>query len=430
METRTCRHWLAAASSALFLLVGCAGQEKVEDGLLREAQAAPRPLERMKRFKVKDFVIGAWCPPSPSEANYRAYIDAGFNLVMTYRNYRNPDREFEIAGELGLWVLIDSYMKNETPWGGIQPDPPPDEPLHHRARPAQLRWLLDRYGKSPVLAGILLGDDIGLEDHILENAEILLKEAPGIFPWYATNMDIGRHTNAPIPMLSTQNYAYMIRKGEPEPVKRQAYCDRLERDRQTTNRFNMVLWPWVICLPEASPSEVRFQVNACAAYGAQGLWYYYFADNVWDAADRKPGSKYGVVRECNRYLAGIGSLLIGRRCMGVFHSSGDEQPSGALTPGEGRFIRSMSDELMAGLLLPEDELNLPGAAPDCVMIVDKRTVKVGDPEPGEREVFVQFAPEITSVSVFTPGTTITRTRGRRVSLRLKAGGGLLLKVHR
>jgi len=384
----------------------------------------------MQRFKVKDFVIGAWCPPGPSEANYRAYMDAGFNLVMTYRNYQSPDKEFEIAEKLGLWVLIDTYMKNETPWGGIKPDPPPDEPLHHRARPAELRWLLDRYGKSPVLAGVLLGDDIGLPEDILENADILLKDTPGLFPWYATNLDIERQVHAPIPMLSTQNYVYLIRIGEPEPVKRQAYCDRLERDRQITNHFNMVLWPWVICLPEASPSEVRFQAYACVAYGAQGLWYYYFIDNVWDTANQKPGPKHAVVSECNRYIAGIGSLLIGRRCAGVFHSPGDEQPRYALAPGEDQFIRSMSGGLMAGLLVREDKIGLPDAQPDYVMVVDKRTVKAGQAEPGEREVAVEFEPEVAGISIVTADMAVTHMKGNRAALRLKPGGGALIAVHR
>jgi len=384
----------------------------------------------MKRFKVKDFVIGAWCPPAPNEANYRAYIDAGFNLVMTYRNYRNPDKEFEVAEKLGLWMLIDTYMSNETPWGGIEPDPPPDEPMHHRARPAELRWLLDRYGKSPVLAGFLMGDDIGLPDHILENAEILLKDAPGLFPWYATNMDIERQIHAPIPMLSTQNYAYVIRKGEPEPVKRQAYCDRLGRDRRITNRFNMVLWPWVICMPEASPSEVRFQVYACVAYGAQGLWYYYFEDNVWDTRNQKPGPKHAVVSECNRYITGVGPLLIGRRCVGVFHSPGNEQPGHALTPGKDQFVRSMSDGLMAGLLVPEDKIGLPDAQPDYVMVVDKRAVKVGQPEPGERDVVVEFEPGVAGVSVVAADMTVTSMKGNRAVLRLRSGGGVLIAVDR
>jgi len=484
---------------------------------------------------MKDFVIGAWCPPSPSESNYRTYADAGFNLVMTERDYRNPDEEFELAEKLGLWVLLDTYMKNETPWGGIEPDPPPDEPMHHRARPAQLKWLIGRYGKSPALAGVLLGDDCGLADHIIENAEYMLQAAPGLFPWYSINLDTARQARAPIPMLSTQNYVFVIRTDEPEPVKRKAYCDQIERDRQWVNANDMALWPWVICQPEASPSQVRFQAYACVAYGAQGLCYYYFKDNVWDAANQKPGPKHAVVSECNRYVSEIGPRLIGRRCVGVFHSpdaaenssqggsaritlgvrlgdmtpelsreygipenvgliisdvntslsagragvlhgdvlvaidgetitewkqvvamlrrhsAGDKvtltvqrQSTGRLDipavldpvpevkpcpPGKDKFIRSMSDDLMAGLLVPEDRMSRPGALPDHVMVVDKRTVKPGEPEPPERDVFIEFAPEAGGVSVLAPDAKETVTPGRSITLKLKPGAGVLVQLH-
>jgi len=534
MRPRVPREGHVASPSTPLLPAGCRGARAAET----------KPLKRMERFKAKGFVIGSWCPPSPSEANYRAYMDAGFNLVMTERSYQNPDKEFEIAEKLGLWVLIDTYMKNETPWGGMELDPPPDEPLHHRARPAELKWLLERYGQSPVLAGVLLGDDCGLEDHMIENAEYMLKVAPGVFPWYSINLDRERQTRAPIPMLSTQNYVFVIRKDEPEPVKRKAYCDQIERDRQWVNGHNMALWPWIICQPEASPSEVRFQVYSSIAYGAQGLWYYFFRGNVWDTAKRKPGPKHAVVRECNRYVAAIGQRLIGRRSIGVFHSTDAEQANGEagsaaanrggrgpgkvhlgfrlgdltpefrsehgipenvglrisdvnrqlsagkagvqhgdiliafdgqtivswpqfmellrghsagdkvlltvhrrpkgrvdmrvvldaveevnpLTPGKDKFIRSMSDHVLAGMLVPEDKMDIPGAGPDSVMVVDKRTVKPGEPEPGEREVYVEFGPEVGSISVFTSGTTKTRTRGCRITLSLKPGAGVLLEV--
>ena len=500
-----------------------------------EAHRPTKPLVCMERFKVKDFVIGAWCPPSPSDANYRAYLDAGFNLVMTERDYQNPDEELKLAEKLGLWVLIDTYMKNETPWGGIEPDPPPDEPMHHRARPAQLKWLIDRYGKNPALAGVLLGDDCGLADHMIENAEYMLQAAPGLFPWYSINLDRERQTRAPISMLSTQNYVFVIRTDEPEPVKRKAYCDQLERDRQWVNGHDMVLWPWIICQPEASPSEVRFQTYTSIAHGAQGLWHYFFRDNVWDTENQKPGPKHAVVRECNRYVSAIGPRLIGRRCVGVFHSPEPDQSYGkggpakvtlgirlgdmtselsreygipenvgllvsdvnsslsagkasvlhgdvliaidgetivawkqviailrkhsasdevVLTvqrkskgrldmptvldevpevkpcpPGKNKFIRSMSDGLMAGLLVREDRMNLPGVLPDHVMVVDKRTVKPGEPEPAERNVFVEFASEVTGVSVFTRDAKEILTPGRRITLKLEPGAGLLLAVH-
>ena len=98
-------------------------------------------------------------------------------------------------------------------------------------------------------------------------------------------------------------------------------------------------------------------------------------------------------------------------------------------PGKNKFIRSMSDGLMAGLLVREDRMSLPGVLPDHVMIVDKRTVKPGEPEPAERNVFVEFASEVTGVSVFTRDAKEILTPGRRITLKLEPGAGLLLAVH-
>ena len=406
----------------------------------RVAEPKPRPLQRMARFKVKEFVIGAWWGPDPTEANYRAYRNAGFNMLMTYRNransdkngpsYQVPDKEFALAEKLGLWVMLDTYMANDTPWGGIAPDPPPEEPMHHQARPEQLKWLLGRYGKSPVLAGIVLGDDCLLRDYMVVNAEHMLETVAELFPWMATNLDTKKQTRAPVPLLTTHNYAFFYKSHEPEPAMRKAYCDRLDRDRQTANQFNMVLWPFLNCTSVISPSQLRFQEYACVAYGGQSIWYFHYNENVWDARNETPGRLYATARECNRYVASIGSRLIGNRCIGVFHSPDSEQPRNALAPGEGQFIRSMSGDLMAGLLVPEHRMDLPDARPRYVMVVNKQTSKLDEPEPGEREVHVEFAPDVGSISVFASGAKVTRTQGNRIAVSLKPGAGVLLEVHR
>jgi len=45
--------------------------------------AASRPLQRMKRFRLKEFLIGSWCFHSAyGEAYCRAYKGAGFNTMV------------------------------------------------------------------------------------------------------------------------------------------------------------------------------------------------------------------------------------------------------------------------------------------------------------------------------------------------------------
>jgi hypothetical protein len=406
-------------------------------GLLLASAAWGKPLACMERFRVKDFVIGAWWGPDPSEANYRAYQDAGFNVLMTYRNrgnerygpdYQNPGLEFELAEKLKLWVMLDTYMKNETPWGGVAPDPPSEHPTHHPARLAQLKWLLDRYGRSPVLAGILLGDNCGLHDYMAQNARYLLEQRPDLFPWMSTNPSVDAQGAAPMPLLTTQNYPFLYQVNEPEPIKRKAYCDRLEIDRLSANKLNMALWPFLNCSGTVSPSQLRFQENACVAYGSQGIWYFHYNDNLWDPKDEKPGPLYATAQECNRYVASVGAQVIGRRGAGVYHFPDAETPAGALTPGPGQLVTGMTDALMVGLLVPEEQFSAENPRPDHVMVVDKRTAKPGEPEPPARLVCVQFSDAVRTVQVFDGPSPREQRLGpdHRLTLSLRAGQGVLV----
>ena len=395
--------------------------------------ALSAPLECMERFKFEDFVIGAWWGPDPSESNYKAYVDAGFNVLMTYRNranakygedYQNPDLEFELAEKLNIPMMLDTYMKNETPWGGIAPDPPSEHPTHHPARLTQLQWLLKRYGKSPVLVGILLGDNCGLHDYMAKNAAYMEEHASGLFPWMSTNPSVDSQAKVPMPLLTTQNYPFLYQVDQPEFVKRKAYCDRLEQDRQCAEKFNMALWPFLNCTDRVSPSQLRFQAYACVAYGAQGIWYFHYNANVWDPKTERPGILYETAKESNQHISAMGRRLVGRRCVGVFHEKDKEEARNALKPDQEALLAELSEGIMAGVLVPEERLKAKDPEAESIVVVDKRTVKPGEDEPPIRKVFVSL-PRKRAVTVLTEKGQ-RKEKTKRVELMLKAGGGALL----
>jgi hypothetical protein len=163
------------------------------------------------------------------------------------------------------------------------------------------------------------------------------------------------------------------------------------------------------------------------AYGSQGIWYFHYNDNVWDPKDEKPGPLYETAKECNRYVQAIGPKVLGHRGLGAFHTPGPELAQGALTPGKGKLIERMSDGLLAGFLVPENEFF--GEQPDLVMIVDKRTVTPNEAEPGERRVSVTFEPDVEAMTVYErDGAPVRRElpASHRLSLTLKAGEGVLI----
>jgi hypothetical protein len=412
---------------------------------LGSAGGAAEPLACMQRFKVHDFVIGAWWGPDPSERNYRMYQEASFNVLMTYRNranpkygpdYQLPDTELMLAQKAGLWVMLDTYMRNDTPWGGAQLNPPPEEPSHHSARPAELAWLQRRYGHHPRLVGYLLGDNCGLHGYMADNAKALLATAPGLFPWMSTNPDIEAQARAPMPLLTTQNYPFLYQVNESEPAKRRAFYSRLELDRQCANRYDMALWPFVNCCGAVSPSQLRFQVFTSVAYGAQGIWYFHYHCNIWDPKEEQPGPLYEAAKACNSYVASvIGPRVVGQRCAGVFHTAGPETADKALTPGPGQLIEQMSDALLAGVLVPEKRLKAGRDDPDYVLLVDKRTITPDQEEPPVRAVQIKFGPSVQTVTILSADTTSRAAikrhfrDSRTLRLRMGAGEGVLLKVN-
>ena len=58
-------------------------------------------------FAFKDFPIGAFSPPSDTDAEYAMYKAAGFNAVMSPR-YALPDKSLELAAKHKLMVMIDT----------------------------------------------------------------------------------------------------------------------------------------------------------------------------------------------------------------------------------------------------------------------------------------------------------------------------------
>ncbi|UCH34742.1 MAG: hypothetical protein JSV65_19865 [Armatimonadota bacterium] len=412
---------------------------------LASAGVTAEPLACMQRFKLRDFVIGAWWGPDPSEHGYRMYKDAGFNVLMTYRNranatygadYQLPDFELKLARKVGLWVMLDTYMRNDTPWGGVELNPPPEPGAHHPARAAELAWLQERYGRHPRLVGYLLGDNCGLHGYMVDNAKTLLATAPGLFPWVSTNPDVGAQAQAPMPLLSSQNYPFLYQVNESEPTKRLAFCNRLELDRRCANEYDMALWPFINCCDAVSPSQLRFQMLASIAYGAQGIWYFHYHCNVWDPQQEQPGPLYDAAKACNGYVADVvGPRVVGHRCTGVFHTPGPDTADNALTPGPGRLIEQMSDALLAGILAPEKRLKAGRDDPEYVLVVDKRTVRPDEEEPPARAVHITFGPAVQTVTILNaeavskaPSRRQLRDR-RTLRLRLAAGDGVLLKVN-
>ena len=380
-------------------------------------------------FAFRDFVIAAWAPPPATEGDYALVKQAHFNLVMSPR-YPLPDAALDLAQKHGLKVMVDTYTPNDKPWGGTASAYTP-HPSHHPATLPELKWLHERYGQHPALAGYLLGDDYGkLPPELLETVNFLRQNAPHLFPWICQN-DFRPESlvQAGQPLADPQLYPTLYQAQAPVEAQCALLCDALDRLRRACNQFHLISWPMFNITGVESDSLIRFQPYACLAYGAQGIWYFTY-DCLMKRQPNQPPTPtpaYEVVRDVNARVEAWGPELLGRRSVRVL-STGLEVED-ALAPAKGLLVWSADKDLLIGILVKD-------GADTCAMVVDSRAA-LGAGDAGknaratrqERKVTVTFAPAVRSIStVAAPGTKESKVAGNSISLTLPAGGGQLVRL--
>jgi len=374
-------------------------------------------------FRFRDFMLAAWDPPAATEAEYQVYREAGFNVVMSPR-YALPGQALDLARAHGLRLMVDTYTPNDQPWGG-QAGAYTPHPSHHPATLPELRWLHGRFGQHPALAGYLLGDDYGaLPAELVETTRFLRENAPHLVPWVCQNvMSAASLAEAGNPVQNPQIYPTLYEAEWPVEEQCYRYCTQLRALRDGCLRHGLTPWPMFNVCGVESDSLLRCQVYAGLAYGAQGLWYFTYADGLRQG---RGGEALAEVRQAllptwhdaaaaNRRVAVYGPLVLGRACAGVLHTAPRAARGGA--PAADRLIARMSPDLLAGVLVKPGE-------PPLVMLVDTRTSKVRDATP-ERRVEVQCNAAVTGVVVLSEAGRL-ETQGATVELTLRGGEGLLL----
>ncbi|MBI2300419.1 MAG: hypothetical protein HYU66_16005 [Armatimonadetes bacterium] len=423
--------------------------------LLAALTAPPADLPRDRwEFKLKDFVIGAWWGPGPTDAEVKLYRECGFNVVMTGRymepdGYGDPDRvaqELDLAGRHGLGALIDTYTLNDKPWGG-KAGPYEPHPTHHPSSLVELQWLHERFGRHPALVGYMVGDDQGSVGARSDACTRFLFEQPKphLFPWLCGWIgadNLAQHNN---PIADPQLYPTLYSWGSPAEDLARQYTDTFHAWSQQCRRHGILFWPMInVAGPNggALPSDslVRFPAYAAIAYGAEGLWYFTYNGGAIEKPGRHETEEqaraaltplYPVVQRINTRLAGWGPRLLGRQCAGVYATAfgaklaswpfAESVPSlaaaaGLAAPAAGRLVEALDADLLVGILTRAGEAPL-------AMVVDCRVSKAWGDLPA-REVAVRFAPAVREVAEPGGGTTA----GAAPRLTLEAGEGRLLEL--
>lgn len=374
-------------------------------------------------FAFKDFIIAAWNPPGVTDAEYKIYKQTGFNVIMGPR-HTLPGEALDLAQKHGLKLLVDTYTPNDKPWGGTAAEYRP-HPDHHPATLPELKWLHEKYGDHPALAGYLLGDDYGgLPQELIDTTDFLRENAPHLLPWVCQNvMNAESLAKAGNPFMDPQIYPTLYQKDLPVDKQCQLYCNAVQKLRVDCLKYNLIPWPMFNVAGVESDSLIRFQIYSSLAYGAQGIWYFMYVGGLQDGRGHETVEQvkenlfptWEVAAQENHQVAAWGERLLGRKCAGIFHTGW--LPDHAAAPSESKLIVEMSDDLLVGILTQPGE-------PVMAIVVDKRVDKQFGAIP-EREVEVKFADAVTEIRV--PEDKKTRSIvGNAIKLKLQAGGGQLL----
>ncbi|MBI3920586.1 MAG: hypothetical protein HY318_04125, partial [Armatimonadetes bacterium] len=439
------------ASLAVWLSLWCMSPLAVSaDAILK------RPRDNWD-FKFKDFVIGAWWGPGPTEPEVKLYRECGFNVVMCGRymqlnDYCDADKgikELDLARKYGLGVVFDTYTKNDKPWGG-KAGPYEPHPVHHPSSLIELQWLHEKIGRHPALIGYMVGDDQGsVGERSNDCTKFLFSlSKPHLMPWlcgWISPANLAEHNN---PIVNPQIYPTLYQWGLPaEELARQYAATYASFSRQCRD-LGVLFWPMFNAAPpnereQVSDTLLRFPAYAALAYGAEGMWYFCYNGGslqregkyqTEEEVRKALTSLYPIAKKINHRIAAWGPKVLGRTSTGLFGTAfGAKEPAwpfpedtaglqsaeALVRPEKGKLVETMSDDLLVGLLTK------PGRAPMAMVVDCRASKKSGDLQP--RQVVLKFSPAVTQIKVLE-GKTSKAKPGRQVRLTLEAGDGQMLEL--
>jgi len=426
-----------------------------------------QPLECMKDYNFKRFMVAAWCFHNYLGTDYgpayaKAVEAAGFNVALE-TGLMVPHYEKTSVKVMVSTMITDTLVERDV-WG------------IKRNHPAEKRMSVadafKKYGKSPAVMGFHVGSKYG--HRMPSNLAAAVKETnalkAGLVPWIAHCTDLNAHAAAGSPIVSIETFKRTkwagfgcANKGWKHD-KRKDYCNYMEWGRRTANARNMAFVPMIPCMRESKgyrkekvgyrhgDSEIRFQVLSAIAYGAQGVMYFAYSSNreCWHAQPSdgayagktpgKPGPNFKVTRDVNTMVTQvIGPRVLGCRSIGVYqsHPTDSKHPKAhkarhSLNAGEGKLIEKLDHTAMAGVLVHEADFKSGKNTPAYVMLVDMRTDVREAEERSEtlkpRELKLTFGPMVKAVEVIGAPGEKNRVFDREVKVSLRGGDGRLLKL--
>jgi hypothetical protein len=189
---------------------------------------------------------------------------------------------------------------------------------------------------------------------------------------------------------------------------------------------------WVIFGGGNRLSQIRFQMMAAMAYGAQGLVNFAYTPTRHTTPWYHPGNPLvPAFKKMHDYMSQVvGRHTWGTMCSDVFHSPVGAAPKGAPQPAADKIVVNMSDLCLAGLLTPQARFMANDrAVPEYFLTVDKRS---GTITPEARDTFIMLNPATVPAVEYLGYDANERLRkivpGYKVRAKTEGGEGFLLRV--
>ncbi|MEN6663803.1 MAG: hypothetical protein ABFD85_07365 [Phycisphaerae bacterium] len=385
-------------------------------------------FEPYKRFD--EYPIVAWCfhgeggskpvkpgakprpTPAPYDESYAVNAKAaGFNVLIDSASMLEPCRKVG-----GIKVVV---------------------PAFHHAPDRLKAGIFDRHGDHPCLVGIVTDDNNPrIYPNVIENAKWITENYPHIMPWDSENPDPRTQSKTTMRVVGTQNYAFL--RGAKGDKATSGYCNGCNFDRAFGNANNMSMWE--LFGGNVATNQIRFQMMAALAYGAQGLVNFAYTphrDTPYRGKMYQPDSplipQFKAMHDYIRLVAG--RHLWGCRSFGVLHSVHGGAHRDATVYDESQLVVRAAEFSLVGLLSPEKEFFAQSKQADYVpeyfLFVDKRTS--GHDTPALRDAYVMLAARISAVEVLdeqaVKGAAIRKIAPAfKVRFKTEGGQGLLLRV--
>ncbi|MCE5327349.1 MAG: hypothetical protein LLG01_13155 [Planctomycetaceae bacterium] len=406
------------------------------------------PLECMKKYNFKEFVVASWCfhnyLGTDYSQEYANNIEAcNFNVALETA-YMVPFYE-KTKVKVLVSTMIDDKLTPRDVWG--------EKRTHPIEVGLDIPYVQDKYGKSPAVIGYHVGSKYGkhpLPAKLAAKVKQVEDLKAGTMPYVAFIWDVPAHVKAGITIVSDECFGRITHDGFGYDnkgwahEKRAGYCKHLESMRRIANEANFAFWPMIPAVTvskgrgeenqgnQQGTSEIRFQAMAPIAYGAQGIMYFGVstARKVW----LPDGTSYKAAAEANGVIKNIiGPRVLGHRSIGVYATAQDKPvkgkaPADTLAPAPGKLIEKMDQAAIAGVLVKEADFKSSANTPHYVMLVNCQTdVLMDEGKLQPRDIKVTFGPMVQGVEIIEADGKITKS-GREVSVNLRAGDGRLLKV--